>query len=297
MNKYKLTVFTPTYNRAYMLESLYNNLKEQTFTDFEWLIVDDGSSDNTKELIGKFKEENKININYILKKNGGKHTAMNVGADNALGELFFVVDSDDGLLKDSLEKIKDSWESVKSKDTCVGIIGLNEYKNGEYIGKKFEHEMEIPFIEIYTKYKVNGDKAIALKSDVFREFKFPERDGIRFITESIILDDISKKYNVRCTNNTLKVTEYLEDGLTMNKLNENYTKGMAFSALYCINNNVYSLSYYPELLLRQYINLYKFSKVSNMKFHNEINKFYKKVLYTIISPLGYIYYKKLVKNN
>ncbi|MDL0414398.1 glycosyltransferase family A protein, partial [Clostridioides difficile] len=97
MYKYKFTVFTPTYNRAHLLENLYNDLKAQTydFNDFEWLIVDDGSSDSTKELVEKFISENKLNIRYIYKENGGKHTAINLGVKNADGELFFIVDSDD----------------------------------------------------------------------------------------------------------------------------------------------------------------------------------------------------------
>ncbi len=116
MHKFKFTIFTPTYNRAYMLENLYNNLKEQTFKDFEWLIVDDGSTDNTKELVNTFIDEKLININYIIKQNGGKHTAMNLGSEYSQGELFFVVDSDDGLVKDALEKMNKSWQSVKEKD-------------------------------------------------------------------------------------------------------------------------------------------------------------------------------------
>lgn len=295
MYKYRFTIFTPTYNRAYMLGNLYDGLKNQTFKDFEWLIVDDGSTDNTKELVEKFKIESDININYIFKENGGKHAAINLGTDNAQGELFFVVDSDDNLVNSALEEINKSWENIDSKDKCVGIVGLNQYENGSIIGKKFEQEMKIPFIEIYEKYKINGDKAIAIKSSVMKEYKFPESKNIKFVTESVVLDDISKKYNVKCTNNILKVTEYLEDGLTKNKLSENYINGMAFSSLYCINKNVYTLNYYPVILLRQYINLYKFSKVSNINYSKNLNKFYKKIAYTLLTPLSYIYYKKLLK--
>ena len=296
MHKFKFTIFTPTYNRAYMLKHLYEDLKQQTFKDFEWLIVDDGSTDDTKELIEKYIEENLIYINYIIKENGGKHTAMNVGGDHSKGELFFVVDSDDGLVKDALEKINRSWNSVKSKDDCVGIVGLNQYKNGQIIGEKFKEIMEIPFIEIYQKYKVYGDKAIAIKSDIIKQYKFPEDKDIKFVTESVILDNISRKYKVRCTNDVLKVTEYLEDGLTKNKLSDNYIKGMAFSALYCINDNVYGLNYYPDLLLRQYINLYKFSKIGNLNYDKDIKSIYNKIFYKLTTPLVYFYYKKLSNN-
>ncbi len=295
MYKYRFTIFTPTYNRAYMLGNLYEGLKNQTFKDFEWLIVDDGSTDDTKELVEKFKSENKIDINYIHKENGGKHTANNIGTENAKGELFFVVDSDDNILENALEEVDKSWKLVNDKDVCVGVVGLDQYPDGRIIGKKFEKEMEIPFTDIYEKYKVVGDKAIAIKTSVMKEYKFPEDKNINFVTESVVWDDIAKKYNVRCTNNILKVTEYLEDGLTNNKLSENYINGMAFSSLYCINKNIYTLNHYPVILLRQYINVYKFSKVSNINYAKKFNKLYKKVIYILLKPLSYIYYKKLVK--
>jgi glycosyltransferase involved in cell wall biosynthesis len=291
---FKITVFTPTYNRAYMLGELYNSLKIQTFKDFEWLIIDDGSNDETDKLIYEYIEEGLININYIKKNNGGKHTAINVGVNNSKGELFFVVDSDDKLLNNSLEIINQAWEDRLDKKDCIGIVGLNQYKNKQIIGKTFEKIMEIPFIDIYQKYKVEGDKAIALNTEILKKYKFPEHDDVKFVAESVMLDSISKKYKVKCINNVLKETEYLEDGLTKNKLSDNYVKGMAFSALYCINNDVYNLTYHPDLLLRQYINLYKFSKFGNLDFDKDIKNLYKKALYKLFTPLSYHYYKKLI---
>ena len=97
-----ITVLTPTFNRASLLPRLYKSLCKQTYRDFEWLVIDDGSSDHTKEILDQFVKENKISIRYYYKTNGGKHTAINLGLDVAKGEIFFIADSDDVLLPDSL---------------------------------------------------------------------------------------------------------------------------------------------------------------------------------------------------
>ena len=101
-----ITVFTPTYNRGYTLKKLYNSLKKQSDNDFEWLIIDDGSTDDTKSLVKDFIKENKVNIRYMYKKNEGKYKAINTAIDLAKGELFFIVDSDDWITEDSIETIK-----------------------------------------------------------------------------------------------------------------------------------------------------------------------------------------------
>ena len=130
----KITVFTPTYNRGYIIENLYKSLQKQTFTDFEWLVVDDGSIDNTEELFDRWKkEDNNFNIRYYKKENGGKCRAINYALDKAKGELFFTVDSDDYLTNDALEKIN-KWENELDKSKKVfmelkNICGDSIYNN------------------------------------------------------------------------------------------------------------------------------------------------------------------------
>ena len=112
--EYKFTIFTPTYNRADLLKKLYESLKNQSFKNFEWLIVDDGSTDNTCETIQGFQEENIIDIRYIKKENGGKQRAYNVGVENAKGELFICLDSDDIYVENGLEIILKYWEKWRA---------------------------------------------------------------------------------------------------------------------------------------------------------------------------------------
>ena len=158
--QYKITVCTPTYNRGHLLIKLYNSFKQQEFKEFQWLVVDDGSNDNTEEIIKKFIDENIIKIKYIKKANGGKHTALNVAIDNADGELFWIVDSDDYITNDSLKYIWSQWSNIKNKELYAGISGLKAYKNGIVVGTKYNDEyLDTDALSFRYKYKVQGDKA------------------------------------------------------------------------------------------------------------------------------------------
>lgn len=297
MYKYRFTIFTPTYNRDYILTNLYNDLKNQTFTDFEWLIVDDGSTDNTKKLVDKFIAENKINIRYIYKKNGGKHTAINVGVKNAQGELFFFVDSDDGLEENSLKIVDNAWKSIKDKNGICGVVGLCVYQNGEVIGTQMPTDNDTyNFTDLYFKYKVKGDKSIVYLTDVLKQYPFPERKEVNFLPESIVLHEISKKYSVKCVNEPMVIREYLEDGLTKNILSKNALKGRALEFLYLINQDTYPINKYPYMWIKNYINLTRYSLLSESKYFKEIERLTDKMLYILLFPLGYLKYSKQ-KNN
>lgn len=121
--KYKITLFTPTYNRGYIISRLYESIKRQTFRDFEWIIFDDGSTDDTENLVNIWKSENKdFPIIYIKGKNGGKCRATNRALEVARGEIFFTIDSDDYLTDDACEKINDWMESIRNLPDYCGIV-------------------------------------------------------------------------------------------------------------------------------------------------------------------------------
>jgi glycosyltransferase involved in cell wall biosynthesis len=296
---FKITVFTPTYNRAYILDNLYNNLKEQTYRDFEWLIVDDGSNDNTKELVDKFIDENKINIRYMYKENGGKHTAINKGIVEARGELFFIVDSDDGLVTDALEVINNKWNSLDNKEGFCGLVGLCIDKEGQIIGTDMPDDInKCYFTDLYYKYGVKGDKSLVLLTDILKKYPFPERQDVKFIPESIVWHEISKQYKVICFNEPLIIREYLEDGLTNNIFSKSSLRGRAVEYLYLINQNTYPLGRYPYMWVKNYINLARYSLLSDSKYFNEIIRPIDKTMYILCYPLGYFKYntqRNLVK--
>lgn len=222
----KVTVFTPTYNRAYKLIDLYESLKNQSVKDFEWIIIDDGSNDNTEEIINKLLLENK-DFPIIYKKtiNGGKHRAINKGVDIASGKLFFIVDSDDVLTLNAIEKII-MWEQELPKDKYAGVGGLKGYTNESVIGSSLKfNSIDCTSIELRNK-NIKGDKAEVFYTDVLKKYKFPEIDGENFIQEAIVWYKIAKDgYKIRWFNEIIYKVEYLPDGLSSNidlKLRENF---------------------------------------------------------------------------
>lgn len=293
MHKYKFTVFTATYNREHLLENVYNGLKKQTFNDFEWLIVDDGSTDNTKKLVDRFVSENKMYINYIYKENGGKHTAINIGVENSNGELFFIVDSDDGVLENSLEIVNNEWDLQKDKKGLSGVVGLCVLKDGQIVGDNMPDDKKIyNFTDLYFKFNIDGDKSLVFATDVLKKYRFPEVEGVKFLPESVVWHEISKKYDMVCVNKPLRVVEYLDDGLTKNILSKNALKGRAWEFLYLINQKTYPINRYPYMWIKNYINLARYSLLSGTSRFRDIDRLFDRYMYVMLFPLGYYKYAK-----
>lgn len=218
--KKKITVFTPTYNRGYTIHKCYNSLCKQKFKNFEWLIVDDGSNDNTQNIIEKFIAEKKIVIRYFKQENQGKHVAINNGVKLASGELFFIVDSDDYLTENSLQLIDKYWSYPKS-DKIVGLGGRRKFIN--FKNKKFNfHDNYYDQDAISFNLIENNmqDKAEVFKTSVLKKYPFPFIKGEKFLTEAVIWYKIAQDgYDLRWINEDLYVTEYMEDGLSQNAYN------------------------------------------------------------------------------
>lgn len=212
---YKITVFTPTFNRAYIIENLYRSLQRQTFTDFEWLVVDDGSSDETENLFTRWmEEENPFPIRYVKQKNGGKCRAINHGTQLARGELFFNVDSDDYLSDDALEKIA-RWESELPKDqnycAIAGNLGTAPdvtpnkcFEGGYFDGNAFD------------RYGVvDGERALVFYTDIQKCYPYPDCPGEKFMTEAVTWNRMAHDgYKIRYYNDIIWIYEYKADGLT-----------------------------------------------------------------------------------
>lgn len=213
-----ITVFTPTYNRKKELKNLYNSLLKQTYTDFEWLIVDDGSKDDTMTFINKIKKDKKIKINYIYKENGGKPSAYNVGLENAKGEIFLCVDSDDIISDDALMVINEDFNN-KYHDGLIGFTYNRAYISNKtkVIGTKFPEGIdEAYYYDIYGKLKVKGDKLMTFNTLIAKKYLFPIIDNEKFVPEALIYNRISKKYKMGLSNKILGLSEYLPDGYSAN---------------------------------------------------------------------------------
>lgn len=213
---FMFTIFTPTYNRAHLLPRAYKSLLEQTFRDFEWIVIDDGSTDNTAELVRQWQREADFPIRYYWQENSGKHVAHNRAVQLAQGRLFVVLDSDDWLVSNALERVLHHWVSIPAskRDEYVAVVGLYVYPSGEIVGTRFPEDiMDANAITIRTIYKVEGDKFGVNRTDVLREYPFPEDLG-HFVTEALVWRRIALKYKERYVNEVFAYKEYQEGGLT-----------------------------------------------------------------------------------
>ena len=216
-----ISILTPTYNRGKLLLPLYDSLKNLTFKDFEWLIVDDGSEDDTEQYalswIAHNIENAEFPIRYIKKSNGGKHTAINRGVREASGELILILDSDDTLPEDSLATIAQYYEQCKGYKDCAGVCGLMAHHDGQLIGTGFPKE---PMYESALQFRyaekgnVTGDLLEVYKTSVMREFPFPEIENEKFCPESLVWNRIANKYKLFCFNKVIYYRDYLDGGLT-----------------------------------------------------------------------------------
>ena len=213
-----ITVFSPTYYRGFLLVILYVSLLKQTNTDFEWLIIDDGSNDNTSNIINKFIDDDKIRIRYFYQENGGKHRAINKGLDIAEGELFFIVDSDDTLIPTAIELVLEKYKSVENCPEFAGISFNKGYSEKEIIGKTFSSEfMDCTNLE-RGKNNILGDKSEIYRTEILRNIKFPEIEGENFMSEIVLWNEVARQgYKLRWYNEIIYICNYLEDGLTVNR--------------------------------------------------------------------------------
>ena len=211
-----ITVFTPTYNRCNLLNRLYQSLISQTNKNFEWLIVDDGSCDDTKQTVDEWIKDNKIKIRYIYQINSGKYVAFNNGVQNAIGDLFFCVDSDDYLPFGAIETIYNVWSNTQLEDVS-GIIALKSYTDGKIIGNKICDSIKVASaFELTYKYNCGGERSLVYRTDILKNNLFPVIDGEKFVTECVVYDRIDQNYKLLILNEVLTVCEYQADGLTSN---------------------------------------------------------------------------------
>lgn len=213
-----LTIFTPTYNRADLLPRLYSSLKNQNNKDFEWIIIDDGSTDNTESLVKEWRNnDNNFEIIYKKVRNGGKHRAINLGVELARGKMFFIVDSDDWLLDKATLFIVEN-EKTLPKNGFAGLSGRKAYSNGSLIGDQREPKRIDSTSLERKKNGISGDQAEVFYTAILREHPFPEIEGENFIEEALVWNRIARDgLKIRWLNTAIYIAEYRKDGLTAKK--------------------------------------------------------------------------------
>ena len=225
-----LTVFTPAYNRAHTIGRTYESLCRQTCKDFEWLVVDDGSTDNTRELIEGWIEEGKIPIRYIFQNNQGMHGAHNTAYSNINTPLNTCIDSDDYMPDDAVEKILDCWRE-RGSDKYAGLIGLDITEDGEIIGTKFPPDMATTTLQGFYSKGGKGDKKLVYRTDVIKNYPdYPLFEGERYVGLAYKYMLIDQDYELIALNEPLVVVEYQLDGSSFNMFKQywNNPKGFAF---------------------------------------------------------------------
>lgn len=245
----KVTVFTPTYNRSATLPRLYKSLKSQKSKNFEWIVVDDGSTDSTEKLIKQWqRKKERFDIIYKKQTNGGKHRAINTGLKLARGEMFFIVDSDDYIRDNAIEWIINEEAKIQ-KQNFAGLAGHLEKEDGSAIGSTISGDyIDATSLE-RKKYHIDGDKAEVFYTDVLRKFPFPEIDGEKFMSEAVVWNRIAAAgYKIRWINKGIYVGEYRADGLT-NSIAEHHKNSPIGYTLY-----IKELIHYPQISFVQKLN-------------------------------------------
>ena len=212
--KILFSVITPTYNRSEKLKNCFLSLQKQTFSNFEWLIIDDGSIDETKALVDKWK--NKLNIQYFYQENSGKPSAVNKGIINSKGKYFVVLDSDDIPVPDAFEKI--IYYLKESSDQTIAVGFLTQDNNGKIIGTDFPMDIwNSSILEAYSKFNIQGDKWLAFKTIIAKNFLFPIYENEKYVPEGLVFNRMARTgFKIDFINIPLLIHEYQSDGITMN---------------------------------------------------------------------------------
>ena len=286
MEKKTLTVFTPAYNRAHTIGRTYESLCRQTSKDFEWLVVDDGSKDNTRELVNQWIEDGKIAIRYVYKENGGMHTAHNVAYDHITTELNTCIDSDDFMPDDAVENIVTFWKKNGS-DRYAGILGLDRTISGKMLGIGFPKELKSTTLAgYYAMPGTWGDMKLVLRTEVVKKYpKYPVFEGERYVSLGLLYQWIDQDYELLTLDKVLDIVDYQLDGSSSMMYQQYWKnpKGFAF-----IHNN--DLKYVRSLKRRVQVTILYISHCIRARKWNMIQTCESPLLALACFPAGLAFY-------
>lgn len=215
----KLSILTATYNRSNYLPKLYESIKENLKYNVtpEWIIVDDGSTDDTKNIVQSFIDENKVIIKYLYQKNNGKMSAINEAVKMATGDLIVDCDSDDCFTNNSFEIIEKNSEKLLQNEELYGLVFLKSEENGKISGKEFSQKEHITtMFDLYFKEDIGGEKIIVYNSKIRKQYSHQLEHDEKFITEARMYHKMDEKYKLLAINEVIERGSYIEDGYTKN---------------------------------------------------------------------------------
>lgn len=299
--EFEFTVFTPTYNRRHTLQRLYNSLTVAGDVSFEWLIVDDGSTDGTSELIRELSDRATFPIRYHYKRNGGKHTAHNTAVSLASGHLMVVLDSDDELLPNALSILSECWKSIDLEKTeeIAGILGHSVDGTGQLVGSPFPRDLiDGNHFDLVISRQMVGDKLPCYLTEVLKAYPFPEPTTRSYIPEGIVWQAISRRYLVRCINENLRI--YHRDQSDTNAVMNSFRSASSNSygkLLYNCSTLGFSNSHflrYPLTFIKCGVNSSRFARHSNVSLLRVLRHYlhtpFARILVLGLAPFGVLFY-------
>lgn len=294
----RVTVFTPTYNRAGVLHRVYDSLKQQTYRDFAWLIVDDGSADNTKAVVEQFLSEMPFPIEYVYQENGGKHMAINKAVAMTDTELFIIADSDDAFTPNAIERLVETWDSIPEdqKKEFKGVIcRCFDSESKEPIGTFPAKQFDSNDVDGYFKHDLAFEKWMLFRTDVMKEFPFPgEGLGLKFFPETVVWQRMGRKYKTRYIDDALREYFRDQDNALTHVKTPRYRENVHLWAHY-VNDCMDHFWDKPGLFAKSFVGVCRDNILLGKKFKQVVavpNKLWKKIVCTVVYPAGWLLSRK-----
>jgi glycosyltransferase involved in cell wall biosynthesis len=291
------TVFTATHDRAHLLQRVFDSLERQTYRDFEWLIVDDGSTDGTDSMVRDWGSRADFPMRYVRQPHSGKHVAFNRGVREARGRLFLSWDSDDGAVPEALERFRAHWDAIPSdrRSGFSAVTALRRYDDGTPIGDPFPSDItDSDPLELYFRYRVGGDKWGFHLTDVLRDHPFPEPEGVTFVSESIVWFAIARRYRTRYVNEYLGINfPATASEPRLSSLTVATARGRLLFHQAVIEDYLDFVTIAPLLILKSLINYSRYSFIVGIGLPAQLSRIRtvgRKVLVLSAVPLGFAFF-------
>lgn len=284
------TVFIPTYNRAKLLPRAFLSLESQTFHDFEVVIVDDGSSDDTESLIARWKTQVCFPVSYFKQDHQGKYAAFNLGVEQARGRFFVLLDSDDRLLPATLERLAYHWETIPETDrpSFAGVEGLVESLDGKRcLTKPYPvSPYDTTYLDLWYKQHIGGEKRGCTRTDILRCYPYPLFPDEYHIRDSITWKRIALHYKMRGVNEVFQQMEHQPDGLTSNRFSARMNSPRGFQLFYYEDVTIYRSWLDQRQLRRSMIDYIRFSLHCGIPLIRQLQTVQYDLLWCILFPIG-----------
>lgn len=297
----KISVLTPTYNRAESLEKLYTSLvvNSNSNIQFEWLVMDDGSTDRTKIVVENFIKQNIVDIKYFYQENQGKMAAVNNLMKEVTGDIVFTCDSDDYLVTGAFDIIKKYADKLLNDETVYALAFLKKSEHGKISGRKFSESLHrSDMFSLYFRENMTGEKVLVFKTEIRKKFKHELEADEKFVTESRMYHKMDRDYDIIGINEALEIGDYRSDGYTKNILGTftNYPLGYYMYFKEILEKDFAGVSFSKRMYVYKHYILFTYLADQKLNINN-INGTFNKLMVLLLWAPGTIIAKKKFNNN